>query len=434
MTTLMNRTSGPLTVGDAFSRVYGPQVPVRFTAYDGSVSGPSHAPLRLELRSKRGLDYLLTAPNSLGIVRAYLMGDLVFDPFDEADPYETLKLVEDTLQPTRPTLAEVANLARFLKDHRPRVPELPQEEIPGQLRRLAYGLRHGRARDAAAIHHHYDVSNRFYEMLLGPSMAYTCAVYPTLDSSLEEAQDEKFDLVCRKLGLQAGMRLLDVGCGWGGMVRHAVKHYGVTAVGVTLSAEQAGWGAARMEREGLADRGEIRHGDYRDVAESGFDAVSSIGLTEHIGVENYPAYFRFLRSRLRDGGRLLNHCITRPDNQHPGLPSRGFINRYVFPDGGLTGSGDIVRVMEDEGLEVRHQENLREHYAMTTRDWCRNLSEHWDEAVAEAGLGVARVWGLYLAGSRLSFERNRIQLHQVLASKTTVGGESGFTLRPTWAS
>ncbi len=162
--------------------------------------------------------------------------------------------------------------------------------------------------------------------------------------------------------------------------------------------------------------------------------MSSIGLTEHIGVPNYPAYFRFLRSRLREGGRLLNHCITRPDNLHPGLPSRGFINRYVFPDGGLTGSGDIVTVMEDEGFEVRHQENLREHYAMTTRDWCDNLSANWDAAVAEAGLGVARVWGIYLAGSRLSFERNRIQLHQVLASKTSAQGESGFGLRPTWAS
>jgi cyclopropane-fatty-acyl-phospholipid synthase len=189
-----------------------------------------------------------------------------------------------------------------------------------------------------------------------------------------------------------------------------------------------------MEREGLADRGVIRHGDYRDVTESGFDAVSSIGLTEHIGVSNYPAYFRFLRSRLRDGGRLLNHCITRPDNQHPGIPSRGFINRYVFPDGAITGSGTIVEAMEDQGLEVRHQENLREHYAMTTRDWCRNLSDNWDAAVAEAGLGVARVWGLYLAGSRLSFERNRIQLHQVLASRTTADGSSGFGLRPTWAS
>jgi cyclopropane-fatty-acyl-phospholipid synthase len=434
MTTLMNRTSDTMTVGDAFTRVFGPTVPVRFEAYDGSATGPGDAPLHLELRSKRGLDYLLTAPSTLGLARAYLQGDLVLEPIDEGNPYEVLKYIEDNLMPSRPSMRELPELARLFRAFRPHLHEIPKEETPGQLRRMARGFTHGRGRDADAIHHHYDVSNRFYELLLGPSMAYTCAVYPTPEASLEEAQDEKFDLVCRKLGLEPGMRLLDVGCGWGGMVRHAAMHYGVTAVGVTLSKEQAAWGAERLARDGLSDRAEIRHGDYRDVVETGFDAVSSIGLTEHIGVPNYPAYFRFLRSRLRAGGRLLNHCITRPNNLHPGLPSRGFINRYVFPDGGITGSGDIVTVMEDEGFEVRHQENLREHYAMTTRDWCDNLSANWDAAVAEVGLGVARVWGLYLAGSRLSFERNRIQLHQVLASKTGAKGESEFGLRPTWAS
>ena len=434
MTTLLNRTGSTMTVGDAFTRVFGPTTTVRFEAFDGSATGPVEAPLHLELRSKRGLDYLLTAPSTLGLARAYLQGDLVLEPIDEGNPYDVLRYIEDNLAPSKPSLRELPELARFFRMYRPQIHEIPKEETPGQLRRLARGFTHGRVRDAEAIHHHYDVSNRFYELLLGPSMAYTCAVYPTLDATLEEAQEEKFDLVCRKLELRPGMRLLDVGCGWGGMVRHAVLHYGVTAIGVTLSKEQASWGAERMAREGLDDRGDIRHGDYRDVAEGGFDAVSSIGLTEHIGVANYPAYFRFLRSKLLEGGRLLNHCITRPDNQHPGIPSRGFINRYVFPDGGLTGSGDIVTAMEDQGFEVRHHENLREHYAMTTRDWSNNLSANWDAAVAEAGLNVARVWGLYLAGSRLSFERNRIQLHQVLASKTTERGESGFGLRPTWGS
>lgn len=423
-----------ISVAEAFSRIFGADAPVRFTAYDGSTTGPTEAPIHLELRSKRGLDYVLTAPGSLGLARAYLMDDLRIAPMDEGDPYEVLKFLEDSLHPHRPGWHEMPDLARFVKGHRPSIPELPREEAPGTLRRMAKGLSHNKKRDAEAIHHHYDVSNRFYELLLGESMAYTCAVYPTPQATLEEAQDEKFDLVCRKLGLEPGMRLLDVGCGWGGMVRHAVTHYGVTAVGVTLSKEQADWGRERLESEGLGDRGTIQHGDYRDITETGFDAVSSIGLTEHIGVSNYPAYFTFLRDRLRDGGRLLNHCITRPDNQHAGIPSRGFINRYVFPDGGLTGSGDIVRVMEDEGFEVRHQENLREHYALTTRAWCRNLSKHWDEAVEEVGLGTARVWGLYLAGSSLSFERNRIQLHQVLASRTDAAGHSGFGLRPTWGS
>ncbi len=423
-----------MTVAEAFGRVFGAGVPVQFTAYDGSKAGDDEAPVRMALKTKRGLDYVITAPGSLGLARAYLQGDLVIEPMNEADPYEVLKFLEDELRPQRPGLDLLADLARFVRDHRPSIPALPPQETPGTLRRLASGLTHARRRDAEAIRHHYDVSNRFYEMLLGESMAYTCAVYTDPDATLEQAQAEKFDLVCRKLGLAPGMRLLDVGCGWGGMVRHAVQHYGVTALGVTLSKEQADWGRARLEAEGLWGDAVIRHGDYRDVAETGFDAVSSIGLTEHIGVLNYPAYFRFLRRRLRDGGRLLNHCITRPDNEHPGLPSRGFINRYVFPDGSLTGSGDIVRVMEDEGFEVRHQENLREHYAMTTRDWCENLSKHWDEAVDEVGLGTARVWGLYLAGSRLSFERNRIQLHQVLASRTDEAGHSGFSLRPTWLS
>ena len=296
MTTLLGKTNmdrapGRLTVAGAFSLVFGDSPPVRFDAFDGSSTGPVDAPLRLLLRSKRGLDYLLTSPNSLGVTRAYLQGDLVIEPMDEGDPYEVLTSLEDSLVPHRPTVSDLPELARFVRQHLPRVPAPPKEETPGPLRRMAHGLTHGRARDAEAIHHHYDVSNRFYELLLGPSMAYTCAVYPTADASLETAQDEKFDLVCRKLGLQPGMRLLDVGCGWGGMVRHAVTHYGVTAIGVTLSKEQAAWGAARLEREGLADRGVIRHGDYRDVAESGFDAVSSIGLTEHIGVSNYPAYF-----------------------------------------------------------------------------------------------------------------------------------------------
>jgi cyclopropane-fatty-acyl-phospholipid synthase len=298
---------------------------------------------------------------------------------------------------------------------------------------MVEGVRHSRTRDAEAIHHHYDVSNRFYEMVLGPSMTYTCACFPHEDASLEEAQAFKYDLVARKLALRPGMRLLDVGCGWGGMVRHAAREYGVRVIGVTLSREQAAWGQAAVEREGLADLAEVRFGDYREVAETGFDAISSIGLTEHIGVRNYPSYFTFLRDRLVPGGRLLNHCITRADNTSR-VTTGAFIDRYVFPDGELTGSGRIITAMQDVGLEVRHEENLREHYALTLRDWCENLVEHWDECVAEVGVGTAKVWGLYMAGSRLGFERNEIQLHQVLGVRTDDRGRSGFPLRPTWLS
>ncbi len=418
-----------MTIGQAFDRLFGSDAPVAFEAFDGSTGGSGEGP-RVRLVSAEGLNYLITAPGSLGLARAYLEGGLVVEDLDEGDPYDFLKLMDDHLQMSRPVAQDLPDYLALLARYRIHVPRLPESETPGTVRRLVHGLRHGRRRDADAIHHHYDVSNTFYEMLLGPSMAYTCACYPTQESTLEEAQEHKFDLVCRKLGLEPGMRLLDVGCGWGGMVRHAVRNYGVTALGVTLSAEQAEWGVAKIREEGLGDRAEVRHLDYRDVSETGFDAISSIGLTEHIGPKNYPAYFGFLHGHLRDGGRLLNHCITRPDNQHAGIPSRGFINRYVFPDGGLTGSGDIVRVMEDTGFEVQHQENLRRHYALTTRAWCRNLSANWDKCVVEVGLQTARVWGLYLAGSSLSFERNEIQLHQVLATKTTAAGDSGYPLRP----
>jgi cyclopropane-fatty-acyl-phospholipid synthase len=253
------------------------------------------------------------------------------------------------------------------------------------------------------------------------------------DASLEEAQEEKFDLVARKLGLRPGMRLLDVGCGWGGMVRHAAAHYGVTAVGITLSTAQANWAAAAVKTDGLSDRVEIIHGDYRDAPGSGYDAVSAIGLLEHVGVQNYPAYFAFIRDKLRAGGRLLNHCITRPSNSAR-VTTGAFIDRYVFPDGELTGSGRIITAAQDAGLEVRHEENLREHYALTLAAWCSNLERNWEACVADVGEPTARIWGLYMAGSRRGFEINEIQLHQVLAVNVAPDGDAAFPLRPTWLS
>jgi cyclopropane-fatty-acyl-phospholipid synthase len=228
------------------------------------------------------------------------------------------------------------------------------------------------------------------------------------------------------------MRLLDVGCGWGGMVRHAAREYGVQALGVTLSKQQASWAQHAIEEQGLSGLAEVRHLDYRDVTEGDFDAVSSIGLTEHIGQAQLPGYFSFLLGKLRPEGRLLNHCITRPDNQGPARVAGGFINRYVFPDGELEGPGFLLSLMNDTGFEVRHEENLREHYALTLAGWCANLDAHWDEAVAEVGEGTARVWRLYMAGSRLGFERNVVQLHQILGVKLGADGQSGMPLRPDW--
>ncbi len=359
--------------------------PLRFTAYDGSTAGPEDATLGLDLLTPRGTRYLATAPGELGLARAYISGDLEARGVHPGNPYDLLTLLADKLDFDRPSPRVLASVIRSIGfEHLLPAAPPPQEVLP-RWRRLAEGLRHSKARDAEAIHHHYDVSNTFYEWVLGPSMTYTCAVYPNPEATLEEAQENKYRLIFEKLRLQPGDRLLDVGCGWGGMVRYAARH-GVRAIGATLSAEQAAWAQQAIEAEGLSDLAEVRHSDYRDVAESEFDAVSSIGLTEHIGVKNYPAYFAFLMSKLRTDGLLLNHCITRADNKS-NFRASSFTDRYVFPDGELTGSGRIISEIQDVGFEVLHEENFRHHYALTLRDWCRNLVERWDEAVEEVGLG-----------------------------------------------
>ncbi|MCW2796281.1 class I SAM-dependent methyltransferase [Nocardioides sp.] len=426
----MSLTKGSISIGDAIASLLKDGMPVRFSAYDGSSTGPDDAAIELELVNQRGLSYILTAPGDLGMARAYVSGDLKIHGVHPGDPYEAMQLLQSRLRFRKPSASEAVSLIRGLGIANLKPPPPPPQEHLPRWRRAMEGLRHSMTRDADVIAHHYDVSNRFYELVLGPSMAYTCAVFPTDDTTLEEAQAEKFDLVCRKLDLKPGQRLLDVGCGWGGMVRHAAKEYGVRALGVTLSREQAQWAKEAIDRDRLGDLAEVRHSDYRDVLEDGFDAVSSIGLTEHIGVRNYPSYFSFLRSRLRPEGRLLNHSITRSHNRRE--ETGAFIDRYVFPDGELIGSGTIIKEAQDAGLEVMHDENLRIHYAMTLRDWCRNLKDNWDECVAEVGEGTARVWGVYMAGSRLAFERNEIQLHQVLAARTTDDGSNGFPLRPVW--
>jgi cyclopropane-fatty-acyl-phospholipid synthase len=404
--------------------------PVRFTAYDGSATGPEDAEIRVHVANPRGATYLFTAPGDLGMARAYIAGDLRVEGVHPGDPYVGLRVMADELRLRRPSVAELAQVARSLGWRRLRpVPPPPQESRPRWLRTIE-GLAHSRHRDAKAVHHHYDVSNRFYQMVLGSSMTYTCAVFDHPEASLEQAQERKHELIADKLGLRAGMRLLDVGCGWGGMVRYAAR-LGVHALGVTLSAEQARWAQQEILREGLAQLAEVRHLDYRDAPGRDYDAISSIGLTEHIGVRAYPAYFGLLRDKLRPGGRLLNHCITQPDNRTKAT-SEAFIDRYVFPDGELAGAGRIITEAQNVGLELRHVENLREHYALTLKQWNANLVEHWDACVAEVGEPTARVWGLYMAGSRLAFERNGLQLHQVLLVRPDARGNSHVPLRPWW--
>jgi len=418
-----------MPLAEVFKRVAGGDADVEFVAYDGSSAGRPGSPgVTVSVRSPVAVSYLAQAPGALGLARAYVTGHLDVD----GDMYTALARLAGaqriglSASERLSVLSQLGGPKLLIR----RVAPPPQEVRVN--RRWLSGRRHSRPRDASAISHHYDVSNTFYKWVLGPSMAYTCACYPSADATLEQAQEHKFDLVARKIGLKPGMRLLDVGCGWGGMVLHAARKYRVRALGVTLSEQQAVWAQRAIKEAGLDDLAEVRHLDYREVGETGFDAVSSIGLTEHVGKAQLPGYFSFLYGKLNPGGRLLNHCITRPDDRAPARVTDGFIYRYVFPDGELEGPGHLVSQMHDAGFEVRQSENLREHYALTLAAWCANLDEHWDEAVAEVGEAKARVWRLYMAGSRLGFDRNQIQLHQILGVKLGSRGESGMPLRPDW--
>ena len=412
-----------------FEAIAGPDAPVEFRAYDGSSAGAVGSPIKITIRSPIAVSYLAQAPGALGLARAYVSGhlDLDGDMFTALSRMSKAQQMQVGLGERIKLLQELGGLKVLV----PRIPPPPQEVQPSR-RRLTVGRMHSKSRDANSISHHYDVSNRFYEWVLGPSMAYTCACYPTADATLEEAQEYKHDLVARKIALKPGMRLLDVGCGWGGMVMHAAREYGVKALGVTLSQQQALWAQQAIKKAGLEDLAEVRHLDYRDVPETDFDAISSIGITEHIGKANVAGYFAFLNGKLKVGGRMLNHCITRPDNTGPSIYRDGFINRYVFPDGELEGPGWLAGMMNDNGFEVRHEENLREHYSKTLAAWCANLDEHWDEAVEEVGQGTARVWRLYMAGCQLGFDHNVVQLHQILGVKLHEDGRSGMPLRPDW--
>ncbi|HKR48638.1 MAG TPA: class I SAM-dependent methyltransferase [Pseudonocardiaceae bacterium] len=423
-------TSDRLSLAGIVDLLTDGRFPVRFTAYDGSATGPPDSEISVHLATPRGATYLFTAPGDLGMARAYIAGDLRASGVHPGNPYRAMQLMADELRFRRPTITELALITRSLGWEllRP-VPPPPQESRP-RWRRVVEGLAHSRHRDSEAVHHHYDVSNRFYEMVLGSSMTYTCAVFDHPEASLEQAQERKHELIADKLGLRAGMRLLDVGCGWGGMVRYAARH-GVRSLGVTLSAEQARWAQQAIAREGLGELAEVRHLDYRDAPGRDYDAVTSIGLIEHVGVQSYPSYFGLLLAKLRPGGRLLNHSITHPDNRaRP--QTDAFTDRYVFPDGELAGAGKIITEAQNVGFELRHVESLREHYALTLQGWCANLTAHWDECVAEVGEATARVWGLYMASSQLAFERNTIELHQILAVRPDNTGNSHVPLRPWW--
>jgi cyclopropane-fatty-acyl-phospholipid synthase len=411
----------PFGLAAALAGFLGPDIPVRIECYDGSSLGPIESATRLVVRSPKALRYVVSAPGELGFARAYVAGELDVD----GDIFEALQL-RDNLPDMRVTPRDWLALARFAGTDALRPLPAPPEEM------RVHGRRHTKERDAAVIAHHYDVSNDFYRIVLGPSMTYSCAVFGTGDASLEDAQAAKYELVCRKLALKPGMRLLDVGCGWGGMVVHAAREHGVRAVGVTLSTRQAEWAREAVKQAGVDDRVEIRVQDYRDVFDGPFDAISSIGMFEHVGAAKLDEYFTRLFELLRPRGRLLNHGIAKRPGPRPSIAHRGFIDRYVFPDGELHEVGSVVSRIQKANFEVRNVEGLREHYEQTLRHWVANLEAHWDEAVGLVGPGRARVWRLYMAASACGFETARIQIHQVLAVRNHADGCSDMPRRPDW--
>ena len=414
-------TPRPHGLSAAIAGFLGTDIPIGIDCYDGSTLGPPDTPTRLVVRSPKAVRYVLTGPGEIGFARAYVAGEIDV----EGDIFEALSL-RDSLPDVKVTPREWLLFARTTGVDGLRPLRPPPEEV------RVHGRRHSKERDAAAIAHHYDVSNDFYRLVLGPSMTYSCAVFPEADTTLEAAQAAKYELVCRKLGLRPGMRLLDVGCGWGGMVMHAAREHGAHAVGITLSTRQAEWARAAVRGAGLADRVEIRVQDYRDLNDGPFDAISSIGMFEHVGAAKLDEYFARLYSLLRPGARLLNHGIAKRPSPRAAFAHRGFIDRYVFPDGELHEVGTVVSRVQRAGFEVRDVEGLREHYAQTLRHWVANLEASWDEALRLVGPGRARVWRLYMAASALNFEAERSHIHQVLAVRNRPDGRNDMPRRPDW--
>ncbi|MEU8977413.1 cyclopropane-fatty-acyl-phospholipid synthase family protein [Streptomyces sp. NPDC048309] len=415
-------------------QLVGAPLPVRIRAWDGSEAGPPGAPA-LVVRNRRALRRLLWKPGELGLARAWVAGDLGV----EGDLYTALDLVSGFVWDRG---EDARGLGEALRDPEVRAavrglvkmagPPLPPTPPREEVRRRHH--LHTKRSDKRAISHHYDVGNDFYEIVLGPSMVYSCAYWEE-GGTLEGAQRDKLELIALKLDLKPGQRLLDVGCGWGSMAIHAAREHGVSVVGVTLSQEQAAYARKRVADEGLTDKVEIRVQDYRDVTDGPYDAISSIGMAEHVGSERYLEYAGVLFRLLKPGGRLLNHQIGRPPRRDESAYSVDeFIDAYVFPDGELAPIGTTVTQLERAGFEVRDVESIREHYALTLRRWVANLEAQWARAVQLTSPGRARVWRLYMAASAVAFERNRIGVNQVLAIRTPeASGASGMPLRArTW--
>jgi cyclopropane-fatty-acyl-phospholipid synthase len=387
---------------------------VRF--WDGSELASDGGPVVL-IRDPAAVVHLLRAPGQLGLARAWVDGSL-----DVEDDLETVLRARDSFRGVHLSAADRVRIALatvWVAGRRVvRPPPIPPIEA-----RLT-GRRKSIARDRVAVRHHYDVSNRFYRLVLGPTMVYSCAYFSSPDDTLEDAQERKLDLICRKLGLREGERFLDIGCGWGSLPIHAATSYGVRAVGITLSEPQAELARQRAAEAGVADRVAIRVQDYREIADGPFDKIASVGMYEHVGRSELRRYARAVADLLRPGGLFLNHGITRlvPHAPEPDP----FISRYVFPDGELHPVTDVMGAMQSVGLEVRDVESIREHYPLTLRRWAANLTAHREQAIAEVGSQRERVWRLYMLGSALGFEDGQIGIYQTLAAR--LGARHGLPL------
>jgi cyclopropane-fatty-acyl-phospholipid synthase len=418
------------------SEVLG-EVPVRIRAWDGSEAGPAGAPV-LVVRSRTALRRLLWNPDELGLARAYVAAELDL----EGDLAEGLSRVRAVLRSRPPALPRWRDRLRWAGTGL-RLGIIGRRPAPPREEAELGGEKHSTGRDSDAISYHYDQSNELYATLLDEHMAYSCAYYradPADDPGardgsygITDAQRDKLEAICRKLGLRPGMRLLDVGCGWGSLILYAAEHHGVHATGVTISAQQRDHVEKLVAERGLADRVGVRLQDYREVpvpADGPYDAVASIEMSEHVGQEQYPAYAATLHRLVRPGGRVLLQAMS-----HPTAPGGGaFIERYVAPDMHMRPVWDTVAMLAEPGLELRDVESIREHYAWTVRAWADTLERRWDDVVGLVGVASARIWRLYLAGGALTFAENRMGVDQLLFVRPDDRGISGMpATRRDWA-
>ena len=416
-----------------FARLFGAPAERTFNVryWDGTVERGSLAtpPFTIVVKRRGALRRMLLPPSELSIVESYLSGDM-----DVEGDLEAATELGDAIALRLRSPATLAALTRHLLALPRGEPAPPVHDARAEHYVEPVGRRHEAERDRAAIRYHYDVGNDFYQLWLDQRMVYSCAYFHRPDYTLDDAQRAKLDLVCRKLRLRPGERLLDVGCGWGALIMHAAEHYGVNALGITLSDAQATLARERIAAAGLSDRCRVEIRDYRALGDQRFDKISSVGMVEHVGVDHLPAYFASLYRALGPGGLLLNHGIVSVDAAH--RPSRfdwlesrlwkrnAFIDQYVFPDGRLGPLHAVIAAAEAEGFETRDAESLREHYALTLRAWVDRLLREQERAIAIAGDRIFRTWRLYMTASAHFFTRGSINIVQTLFAKPDERGDA----------